>query len=235
MSGVVPQVAAMVGPGAAGTAYIPGLADFVPMVKDIGSMALGGPPLVKAVTGEDIAEQELGGSKIHTDEERRRRRRGRERRGVHRAREEVPLVLPVDCDEAPPRLPVHRSRSIAARSRCSISCPRIHAQAVRHVQAHPRDRRSRRDPRHQAAVRRARIITCLARIGGRAGRHRRQPAEPPGRHPRRTTRPTRPRTSSRSATRSTCRSSSCRTCPASWSARRSSTRASSATAPRCCT
>ena len=35
MSGVVPQVAAMVGPGAAGTAYIPGLADFVPMVKNI--------------------------------------------------------------------------------------------------------------------------------------------------------------------------------------------------------
>ena len=52
MSGVVPQVAAMVGPGAAGTAYIPGLADFVPMVKGIGSMALGGPALVKAVTGQ---------------------------------------------------------------------------------------------------------------------------------------------------------------------------------------
>src|SRR5207237_8153472 len=65
MSGVVPQVAAMVGPGAAGTAYIPGLADFVPMVKNIGSMALGGPPLVKAMTGEDISEQDLGGSKIH--------------------------------------------------------------------------------------------------------------------------------------------------------------------------
>src|SRR5262245_40488659 len=67
MSGVVPQVAAMVGPGAAGTAYIPGLADFVPMVKNIGSLALTGPPLVKAVTGQDITEQELGGSKIHSE------------------------------------------------------------------------------------------------------------------------------------------------------------------------
>lgn len=67
MSGVVPLVAAMVGPGAAGTAYIPGLADFVPMVKDVGSMALGGPPLVKAVTGQDISEQELGGSKVHCE------------------------------------------------------------------------------------------------------------------------------------------------------------------------
>jgi len=68
MSGVVPLVAAMVGPGAAGTAYIPGLADFVPMVKGIGSMALAGPLLVKAVTGQDISEQELGGSKVHCEQ-----------------------------------------------------------------------------------------------------------------------------------------------------------------------
>src|SRR6185436_11436455 len=67
MSGVVPQVAAMVGPGAAGTAYIPGLADFVPMVKNIGSMALGGPALVRAMTGEEISEQDLGGSKMHSE------------------------------------------------------------------------------------------------------------------------------------------------------------------------
>jgi methylmalonyl-CoA decarboxylase subunit alpha len=67
MSGVVPQVAAMVGPGAAGTAYIPGLADYVPMVKGIGSLALGGPALVKAATGQEISEQELGGSKIHSE------------------------------------------------------------------------------------------------------------------------------------------------------------------------
>lgn len=65
MSGVVPQVAAMMGPGAAGTAYIPALSDFVPMVKGTSSMALGGPHLVKAAIGEDISEQELGGSHIH--------------------------------------------------------------------------------------------------------------------------------------------------------------------------
>ena len=68
MSGVVPQVSAMVGPGAAGTAYIPGLADFVPMVKGTSSMALGGPPLVKAAVGEDITEEELGGSRVHNRE-----------------------------------------------------------------------------------------------------------------------------------------------------------------------
>src|SRR5437667_2290887 len=67
MSGVVPMVAAMMGPGAAGTAYIPALADFVPMVKGTSHMALGGPPLVKAVVGEDITPEELGGSKVHTE------------------------------------------------------------------------------------------------------------------------------------------------------------------------
>jgi acetyl-CoA carboxylase carboxyltransferase component len=65
MSGVIPQVAAMVGPGAAGTAYIPGLADFVPMVKGTSNMALGGPPLVKAAVGEDVTAEEMGGSAVH--------------------------------------------------------------------------------------------------------------------------------------------------------------------------
>ena len=66
MSGVVPQVAALMGPCAAGTAYIPGLADFVPMVKGRGSMALAGPHLVRAAVGEDVTQEELGGSRVHT-------------------------------------------------------------------------------------------------------------------------------------------------------------------------
>jgi acetyl-CoA carboxylase carboxyltransferase component len=60
MSGVIPQVAALMGPCAAGTAYIPGLADFVPMVKGRGSMALAGPHLVRAAIGEDVTQEELG-------------------------------------------------------------------------------------------------------------------------------------------------------------------------------
>src|SRR4051794_19015612 len=65
LSGVVPQVAAMLGHCAAGTAYIPALADFVPMVKGTSSMALGGRHLVKAATGEDVSEEEMGGSAVH--------------------------------------------------------------------------------------------------------------------------------------------------------------------------
>src|SRR5919199_2519105 len=65
MSGVIPQVAAMLGPCAAGTAYIPGLSDFVPMVKGTSSMSLGGARLVKAATGEEVTDHEMGGSQVH--------------------------------------------------------------------------------------------------------------------------------------------------------------------------
>jgi acetyl-CoA carboxylase carboxyltransferase component len=65
MSGVIPLIAAMLGPCAAGTAYIPGLSDFVPMVVGQGAMALAGPHLTKAVTGEDISMEDLGGARVH--------------------------------------------------------------------------------------------------------------------------------------------------------------------------
>ena len=64
-SGVIPQVAAVMGPCAAGTAYIPGLADFVPMVSGRGSMALAGPHLVRAAVGEEVTAEELGGARVH--------------------------------------------------------------------------------------------------------------------------------------------------------------------------
>src|SRR5688500_16063573 len=55
----------MPGQCASGTAYIPGLSDFVPMVVGQGAMALAGPHLTKAVTGEDISMEELGGARVH--------------------------------------------------------------------------------------------------------------------------------------------------------------------------
>src|SRR5215831_12956298 len=65
MSGGIPQVAAMMGPCAAGTAYIPGLSDFVPIVKGTSSMSRGGARLVKAATGEDVTDHGMGGSQVH--------------------------------------------------------------------------------------------------------------------------------------------------------------------------
>jgi acetyl-CoA carboxylase carboxyltransferase component len=105
MSGVVPQIAALMGPCAAGTAYIPGLADFVPMVKGRGSMALAGPHLTKAVTGEDVTQEELGGSRIHT------RISGVADLEVGSDEECIDAIkrylshFPQNCEEAPPRRP----------------------------------------------------------------------------------------------------------------------------------
>src|SRR5580700_534225 len=105
MSGVVPQVAAMVGPGAAGTAYIPGLADYVPMVKGIGSLALGGPPLVKAVTGQEISEQDLGGSKIHSETSGVGDGEFPDDAACIAAVKKYLSFLPSHCDEGPPDAP----------------------------------------------------------------------------------------------------------------------------------
>jgi len=65
MSGVIPQVAAMLGPCSAGTAYIPGLADFVPMVQKTSSMSLAARVSSKRRTGEDVSDHDMGGSQVH--------------------------------------------------------------------------------------------------------------------------------------------------------------------------
>ncbi len=123
MSGVVPQVAAMVGPGAAGTAYIPGLADYVPMVKGIGSLALGGPALVKAVTGQEIGEQELGGSKVHCEVSGVGDGEFEDDAACLAAVKKYLSFLPSNCDERAARRCRATTRSTAATSRCSTCSP----------------------------------------------------------------------------------------------------------------
>lgn len=103
MSGFVPQVAAMMGPCAAGTAYIPALADFVPMVKGTSSMALAGPPLVKAVIGEEITMEELGGSKMHCEVSGVGDLEVKDDRGCIQVVKEYLGYFPSNCEEKPPR------------------------------------------------------------------------------------------------------------------------------------
>src|SRR5215204_2026805 len=165
MSGVIPQVAALMGPCAAGTAYIPGLADFVPMVKGRGSMALAGPHLTKAVTGEDVTQEELGGSRIHTrisgvadlevgsDEE------------CIRAIKDYLSYFPQSCEQPPPRRepadPVDRSEEdLLDILPDSPRKPYDMYEVIRRIvddgewfDLKPRWART--------------IITCLARMGGR--------------------------------------------------------------------
>jgi 3-methylcrotonyl-CoA carboxylase beta subunit len=62
----VPQVAVVLGHCTAGGAYVPGLSDYNVIVRGTGAIFLGGPPLVKAATGEDVTVDELGGADMHT-------------------------------------------------------------------------------------------------------------------------------------------------------------------------
>ena len=193
MSGVVPQVAALMGPCAAGTAYIPGLADFVPMVKGRGSMALAGPHLTKAVTGEDVTQEELGGSRIHTRVS-----------GVG----DLEVGSDEECVDAiksylsffPAEL---RAAAAAARDRrpgrahgrrAARRAARLAAQALRHVRRDPADRGRRRLVRPEAAL--GAHDHHLPRAHGRpAGRASSRTSRSTWAASSRTTPPTRPRAS----------------------------------------
>ncbi|MBI2520497.1 MAG: methylcrotonoyl-CoA carboxylase [Bdellovibrio sp.] len=61
----IPQIAVVCGSCTAGGAYVPAMSDESIIVKDNGTIFLGGPPLVKAATGEDVTAEELGGAKVH--------------------------------------------------------------------------------------------------------------------------------------------------------------------------
>jgi len=62
----VPQIAVVMGSSTAGGAYVPAMSDEVIIVKNQGTIFLGGPPLVKAATGEEVTPEELGGADVHT-------------------------------------------------------------------------------------------------------------------------------------------------------------------------
>src|SRR5207249_10725918 len=61
----IPQVALVMGSSTAGGAYVPAMSDETVIVKGEGTICLGGPPLVKAATGEEVTAEELGGADVH--------------------------------------------------------------------------------------------------------------------------------------------------------------------------
>ena len=62
----VPQIAAVMGSCTAGGAYVPAMSDETIIVRGTGTIFIGGPPLVKAATGQDVTAEELGGADVHT-------------------------------------------------------------------------------------------------------------------------------------------------------------------------
>ncbi|HMC20264.1 MAG TPA: carboxyl transferase domain-containing protein [Thermoanaerobaculia bacterium] len=62
----IPQISAVMGSCTAGGAYVPAMSDETVIVKGTGTIFLGGPPLVRAATGEEVTAEELGGADVHT-------------------------------------------------------------------------------------------------------------------------------------------------------------------------
>jgi acetyl-CoA carboxylase carboxyltransferase component len=62
----IPQIAAVMGSCTAGGAYVPAMSDETVIVRGTGTIFIGGPPLVKAATGQDVTPEELGGADVHT-------------------------------------------------------------------------------------------------------------------------------------------------------------------------
>ena len=124
----IPQIAVVMGSCTAGGAYVPAMSDESIIVKGQGTIFLGGPPLVKAATGEVVSAEELGGADVHSRVSGRRRplRRRRRARARHRPahrRQPQPRRRRRRSTSTTPREPLyagrgdlrHRSRPTCAR------------------------------------------------------------------------------------------------------------------------
>ena len=218
----IPQIAVVMGSCTAGGAYVPAMSDETVIVQGTGTIFIGGPPLVKAATGQDVTAEELGGADVHT------RRSGvadhyatsdehalalarQIVRNLHR-RKELPW------DVAPPEPPALDPNDLYGLV--------------------PEDFKHEMDA-HELI---ARIVDGSGSPSSRRSTARRSSAASPGSRaiPSRSWRtrvccspspPRRARTSSSWRRSGRSRSSSCRTSPASWSARSTKRAGSRATAP----
>ncbi|TQV66174.1 methylcrotonoyl-CoA carboxylase [Exilibacterium tricleocarpae] len=112
----IPQIAVVMGSCTAGGAYVPAMADESIIVREQGTIFLGGPPLVKAATGEIVTAEELGGADVHC------RTSGvadhyaqNDHHALKLARQSIARlnrVKPVHCDLATPQPPRYKSEEI---------------------------------------------------------------------------------------------------------------------------
>ena len=67
-SGVIPQISVIMGPAAGGAVYSPAITDFIFMVQGMGQMYITGPDVIRAVTGEEVTLEQLGGAMVHASQ-----------------------------------------------------------------------------------------------------------------------------------------------------------------------
>ena len=125
----IPQIAVVMGSCTAGGAYVPAMSDETVIVRGTGTIFIGGPPLVKAATGQDVTAEELGGADVHTRQLRRRRplrdlRRARARDRAADRREPAPPRARPPWEVAPTR-----SRRPPTRPSSTASSPTTTARS----------------------------------------------------------------------------------------------------------
>src|SRR5579883_2328083 len=113
----IPQIAIVMGPCTAGGAYVPAMSDESIIVKGNGTIFLGGPPLVRAATGEIVSAEELGGAEVHS------RQSGvtdhyaeNDAHGIGIARKivaDLNRIKPASLDIAPPREPLYPAEALS--------------------------------------------------------------------------------------------------------------------------
>ena len=218
----IPQIASVMGSCTAGGAYVPAMSDETIIVRNQGTIFLGGPPLVKAATGEVVTAEELGGGDVHARTS-----------GVvdHLADDDAHALAIVRSIVAtlPEEAPASVAHPVEEPHEDPLGLydvvPDRHPHAVRRPRGDPPGRRRQPVPRVQAAVRRDPRHAASRGSGGTRS------ASSPTTASCSASRRSRARTSSSSATSAGSRWCSCRTSPASWSAASTRTRASPATAP----
>ncbi|MHB8909982.1 MAG: acyl-CoA carboxylase subunit beta [Syntrophales bacterium] len=101
-AGVVPQFSIIAGPCAGGAVYSPALSDFVFMVDGISKMHITGPAVIKAVTGEEITAEQLGGAKVHASRSGVAHFVAKSEKECFATVRKVLSFLPSNCNEKPP-------------------------------------------------------------------------------------------------------------------------------------
>ena len=213
LSGAMPQICLLFGPSAAGGAYIPAFCDVVFMVDGNAWMYLGSPRMAEMVIGEKVTLEEMGGARMHCEVSGCGDLLAKDEEDCIAAARDYLGYLPQRSGETPPAADAARRRAPRPSGSTTIM-PANQNQAfdIAAVIDALVDEGSFFEIKKLFA---REIVTGFARLDGRAGRHRRQPAQVEGRRALRRLAPTRRRASSGSATRSTCRCSSWPTCRAS--------------------
>ncbi len=119
----IPQIAAVMGSCTAGGAYVPAMSDETVIVRDQGTIFLGGPPLVKAATGEEVTAEELGGGELHSRTSGVIDHLADDDDDALQIVREIVATLPPRAEPPWERAPVERSRGRPASSSSASSPP----------------------------------------------------------------------------------------------------------------